>query len=112
MSKKVDLSEVASKENGRSNVDRKRELEATPNSGTNKRQKGSQLSAAGSASEEKVQRDNGMAVILGGGSPAIAGFSKEKNTEVKSRTPNKAVQHARNEHMRRENGGEDTTGKR
>jgi hypothetical protein len=97
---------------GANSNDRDREHTGKPKSGTNKRQKGSQLSAAGSASEEKVQRDNGLSVILGGGSPAIAGSSREQSTEVKSKTPNKAVQHARNEHVRRENGGEDTTGKR
>jgi hypothetical protein len=65
MSKKVDLSEVASKENGRSNVDRKCELEAKPSSHKlNKRSEGkSQPSQAGSASEGD-STDNGMANIL------------------------------------------------
>jgi alkaline phosphatase len=92
--------------------DRECEHEAKPSMGTNKRQKGSQLSGAGSASEEKVERDNGMQVILGGGSPAVAGNSNERSAVTKSKTSDKRVQAARNEYVRRENGGEDTTGKK
>jgi hypothetical protein len=71
-----------------------------------------QSNGAGSASVEKTERANGLSVILGGGSPAIAGSSNVQSTEVKSRTPNKEVQRARNEQVRRENGGEDTTGRK
>jgi hypothetical protein len=107
MSKKVDLNQC-----GNSN-DRLCQHEARPSSGSDNREdQGSQSGGAGSASKEKTERDNGHDVIMGGGSPAIVGSTKQQSTEVKSKTPNKAVQHARNEHVRRENGGEDSTGKR
>src|ERR1700677_4475846 len=107
-SKKVDLSKVGP---GRTNIDRKCEQEARPKSGSdNRANQGSQSNGAGNAWKNAGTSVNGMSVILGGGSPAGAS-SRERIGAPKSKTPNKAVQHARNEHVRRENGGEDTTGK-
>jgi hypothetical protein len=108
-SKKIDLNAVKP---GRTNVDRKEESAARPSRGSdNRKGKGSQSGGAGNAWKNAGASVNGMSVILGGGPPA-GGSSREVTAAPKSTTPNKAVQHARNEHVRRENGGEDTTGKR
>jgi hypothetical protein len=110
-SKKLDLSKVGP---GRTNIDRNSEMEAKPSSGSatpKHKLSASQSNGAGNAWKNAGASVNGMSVILGGGTPTGAS-SLERTGAPKSKTPNKAVQHARNEHVRRENGGEDTTGKR
>jgi hypothetical protein len=108
MSKKVDLNQC-----GNSN-DRLCQHEARPSSGSDNRDdQGSQSGGAGSASKEKgPERDNGLSVILGGGSPAIAGSSKQQSTELKSKTPNSQVQASRARQVARENGSCDTSGRK
>jgi hypothetical protein len=92
--------------------DRLCQEEARPSSGSdNRKNQGSQSNGAGSAWKNAGASVNGMSVILGGGTPAGAS-SRERIGAPKSKTPSKAVQHARSEQVRRENGGEDTTGKR
>ena len=110
-SKKVDLNKTGP---GRAAVDRRMEQRALPSSGSatpKHKLSASQSNGAGNAWANAGASKNGMSVILGGSPPAGAS-SRERIGAPKSKTPNKAVQHARNEHVRRENGGEDTTGKR
>jgi hypothetical protein len=107
--KKVDLNKTGNAH------DRLCQEEAMPSSGSDNRAgKGSQSGGAGSASKNAGQSLNGMHQIMPGGAghSEASGPTRERIGAPKSKTPNKAVQHARNEHVRRENGGEDTTGKR
>jgi hypothetical protein len=96
--------------------DRLCQEEARPSSGSatpKHKLSASQSNGAGSASKNAGQSLNGMAQIMpGGAGHSEAGYSRERTEAPKSKTPNKAVQRARNEQVRRENCGEDTTGKR
>jgi hypothetical protein len=105
-STKVDLSKVLP---GRTNIDRKCEQEARPNSGSdNRASQGSQSNGAGSSWKNAGASVNGMGVILRQSLPSDS--VREITAVPKSKTPNKQVQAAKANRTRVENGKADPKG--
>lgn len=112
MSKILTSKDLNKKGPGRTNIDRRGEMEATPASGSATpadKLGASQANGAGSCSRGKAEMKNGHDVILGL-APKEKSPAFERTATPKSKTPDAKVRAAKAHRFAIENGNADPTG--